>query len=278
VNTKMKFSFFFYSPPISEEAVPSLQRGRWWGKLNKFIYAYGMTEELETAVTSKSSIQRFDELELNSCVIKSKEDFNIPEIEVSSLEKLDLNIKFAVQAKDFKKAFKKDRRFCNVIEANLFLDCPFDEDINSLDTDYRDEQNDLAVALLKSIPNVKKLNIASYYKLNIKSLETLVTKCRKLESLTLETLEDEEIYSKKTLGFVIPYICEDLKNLRFLHIKDWCIHWKYARYLLLHSQQLQAVLNNEFLMVRSTAQMSEVARFLEEDPEDCRQFSRICFY
>jgi hypothetical protein len=33
---------------------------------------------------------------------------------------------------------------------------------------------------------------------------------------------------------------------------------------LLHSQQLQAILNNRHLMVWSTAQMSEVSRFLTE--------------
>jgi hypothetical protein len=97
---------------ITPGILPTLRGAKWWGKLDKFIYEDLIREELESAVTSKSSIKDNDEVELNSCVIKSKEDFNIPEIEVSSLEKLDLNIRFAVQAKDYKKLLKKTVSCC----------------------------------------------------------------------------------------------------------------------------------------------------------------------
>jgi hypothetical protein len=171
-------------------------------------------------------------------------------MEVSSIEKLDLKITFAVKPKDYKEAFRKNR-FCNVIETHLSF--------------YQGKRrNDLAVAMLKSIPNVKKLHIASNHLLHIKTLEAININCRKLEFLILETGNGDDLYTEEDLAIAIPSICKGLPNLQFVHFKDWNICLKDARDLLLHSEQLQAILNQKELMVRSTAQMSEVARFLEE--------------
>ena len=230
-------------------------------------------EELESAVTSKSSIKDNDEVELNSCVIKSNEAFNIPENKVSSLEKLDLSIRFAVEPNDFKKVFRKNR-FCNVIEAYLILD------YNLHDADLVAQESDLVVAMAKSIPNVKKLSIETNSILNVESFEAIISKCRKLEFLKLDALENYSAHDEEELEEVIPVICRNLQNLRFLQLGNWCMNWKDARYLMLHSQQLQAVLSYDTLNVRSTARMSEVAKYLEGYAYnlDSSIFDKICFY
>jgi hypothetical protein len=185
-------------------------------------------------------------------------------MEVSSIQKLDLDIFCAVPPKEFNEAFAKDR-FPNVIETNLISNQSNHEKQNFPDLSIA-RRNDLAVAMLKSIPNVKKLHITSNHKLDIKILEAISNHCRQLEFLTLEAniINEHVLYTDEELSIGIPSICKGLPNLRFLHFQNWNIGWKDARKLLLHSQQLQAILNNRHLMVRSTAQMSEVSRFLTE--------------
>jgi len=185
-------------------------------------------------------------------------------MEVSSIQKLDLDIFCAVPPKEFNEAFAKDR-FPNVIETNLISNQSNHEKQNFPDLSIA-RRNDLAVAMLKSIPNVKKLHIASNHKLDIKILEAISNHCQQLEFLTLEAniINEHVLYTDEELSIGIPSICKGLPNLRFLHFQNWNIGWKDARKLLLHSQQLQAILNNRHLMVRSTAQMSEVSRFLTE--------------
>jgi len=191
-------------------------------------------------------------------------------MEVSSIQKLDLDIGCAVHPvdpvhpKEFNEAFTEDR-FRNVIETNLISNQSNHEKQNFPDLSIA-RRNDLAVAMLKSIPNVKKLHIASNHKLDIKILEAISNHCQQLEFLTLEAniINEHVLYTDEELSIGIPSICKGLPNLRFLHFQNWNIGWKDARKLLLHSQQLQAILNNRHLMVRSTAQMSEVSRFLTE--------------
>jgi len=263
-NKRTNKVILFYSQRISEEAIPSLQRAKWWGKLTNFIYPDRISVQLEAAVTSKSCIKRFDKVELNTCKIKSKKDFTIPQMEVSSIQKLDLDIWCAVLPKDFNAAFTKDR-FCNVIETHVFSHLSYHEEQNFPEVSIA-RRNDLVVAMLKSIPNVKKLHIASNHKLDIKMLEAISNHCQQLEFFTLETniTNGHVLYTAEELSIGIPSICKGLPNLRFLHFQDWNIGWKGARELLLHSQQLQAILNDKELMVRTTAEMYEVSRFLTE--------------
>ena len=89
------------------------------------------------------------------------------------------------------------------------------------------------------------------------------------------------VRNDNALEDVIPIICRDLQNLRFLQLDHWYMNWKDARYLLLHSKQLQAVLSFRALNVRSTAQMTEVANFFVEARRDWLEetsFGSVCFY
>ena len=231
-----------------------------------------MSEELKTAAKSKSCIKRFEKVELNSCVIKSKEDFYIPERNVSSIEKLDLEIKFELKAKYYKKTFAKNR-FVNVIEAKLTFgysneeeesEESEDEDEDEEEEEEDDEQtNVLAVAMIKSIPNVKKLEIGSHGDVNLKTLKAITQHCKQVEFLTFQT-EENELFDEKNFIIAIPYICKHLQNLQFIHFNGCGIIWQQARTLLLHCQQLQAILNYGSLFVRATAKMSDVSRFLKE--------------
>jgi len=230
-----------------------------------------MSEELKTAAKSKSCIKRFEKVELNSCVIKSKEDFYIPERNVSSIEKLDLEIKFELKAKYYKKTFTKNR-FVNVIEAKLTFgysneEEESEEESEDEDEDEEEEDNDqknvLAVAMIKSIPNVKKLEIGSHGDVNLKTLKAITKHCKQVQFLTFQT-EECELFDEKNFIIAIPYICKHLQNLQFIHFNGCGISWQQARTLLLHCQQLQAILNNGSLFVRATAKMSDVSRFLKE--------------
>ena len=224
-----------------------------------------MSEELKTAAKSKSCIKRFEKVELNSCVIKSKEDFDIPERNVSSIEKLDLEIKFELKAKYYKKTFTKNR-FVNVIDAKLTFGYSNEEE-DSEDEDEEEEDdgqtNVLAVAMIKSIPNVKKLEIGSHGDVNLKTLKAITQHCKQVEFLTFQT-EECELFDEKNFIIAIPYICKHLQNLQFIHFNGCGISWQQARTLLLHCQQLQAILNNGSLFVRATAKMSDVSQFLKE--------------
>jgi hypothetical protein len=158
-----------------------------------------------------------------------------------------LDIRFVLPPKDYKKTFRKNR-FCNVIEATLSF-----KDKWNYHWDYI-QHNLLAVAMLKSIPNAKKLHLKSDTLLNWKTLNVISSNCKELEFLTLEG----------EMGLCNSDICKGLQNLRFIHFKGCEMVLKGAKDLLLQSQQLQAILNGLELMVRSTAQMSVVSGFLKE--------------
>ena len=221
--------------------------------------------------------------------IDSIEAFDIPEDKISSLEKLVFDINFAVDQDNYKNVFKENC-FGNVTEAHLFLNnqvWEVDEDTRrwtKIDVDKTDVKlNDLIVAVANAIPNVKKLIIESNLKLTLKSLEAIVSNCRKLEFLKLKIAheDDDEVRNEKELKEGIPIICRGLQNLRFLQLDHWYMNWKDARYLLLHSKQLQAVLSFHALNVRSMAQMTEVEKFLGEAKRswfEATSFDTICFY
>lgn len=222
-----------------------------------------------------------------SYTIDSIEGFDIPEDQISSLEKLVLNINFVVDEDDYKNIFEENC-FVNVTEAHLTLDNKAWEE-GEIDQDEMDYQyNNLIVALANAIPNVKKLIIRSNAaELTLNSLKTVVSNCRKLEFLkfkiTQQIMHHDEmvVRNDNALEDVIPIICRDLQNLRFLQLDHWCMHWKEARHLLLHSKQLQAYLSYRALNVRSTAQMTEVANFFVEARRDWLEetsFGSVCFY
>jgi hypothetical protein len=117
--------------------------------------------------------------------------------------------------------------------------------------------------MIKSIPNVKKLEIGSHGDVNLKTLKAITQHCKQVEFLTFQT-EECVLFDEKAFIIAIPYICKHLQNLQFIHFNGCGIRWQQARTLLLHCQQLQAILNNGSLVVRATAKMSDVSQFLKK--------------
>jgi len=197
---------------------------------------------------SKSSRDSDD----NNCYnIESREDFNVPQKIYSTLKKLKLNIKFAVEEDDYK----------HVLKENCFLDV--DEVDLDFFGDYSDTIDHLIISLASSCPNVKKLNIRTEYRSTFTSFQTILSKCRSLEVFKFNSWDSCQKISTM-MEEALPVICKNWPNLRYLELDDWKLTRKQGRYLILNSQNLQAVLGGTTLFVRSSAQMSEVATFFED--------------
>ena len=183
--------------------------------------------------------------------IDKKEDFNIPHNINSVLKKLSLRVYVDIKPDDYKSVFEENR-FPNVAEIGI-----------TIKLDYRDAQDDLIAAVANACPNVKRLFIYNYYSNSSKSFLTISSKCRKLEVFHFTSNDYLELIPPD-IRRALPQICTNLPNLRYLELSSWKLSRKQGKYLVVHSDQLQAVLSGKSLFIRSSAQMSEVVTFIGE--------------
>jgi Ran GTPase-activating protein (RanGAP) involved in mRNA processing and transport len=157
---------------------------------------------------------------------------------------------YKIKSDDFKNVFEENR-FPNITEVRL-----------DYDWDNEGSIDDLIAEVANSCPNVKKFVIRTEYPSTVKSFKAILTKCKKLEIFKLISVGNYKLPSE--IENVFPDICRNWPNLRYLELTDWKLSRKQGRYLIVHCDQLQAVISGKSLFVKSSAQMSEVATFFDE--------------
>jgi hypothetical protein len=243
----------FYSGQkrISSKIIPTLKKAKWWGRLD-FIKLKVENDNCQTPMIASAVKEKkpSNEIDTDYYEIESIKDFNIPQSLNSSLTDLSLIMNYKIKSDDFKNVFEENR-FPNITEVRLEYDWGNEGEIG-----------DLIAEVANSCPNVKKFVIRTEDPSTVKSFKAILTKCKKLEILKLISVGNYKLPSE--IENVFPDICRNWPNLRYLELTDWQLSRKQGRYLIVHCDQLQAVISGKSLFVKSSAQMSEVATFFDE--------------
>ena len=243
----------FYSGQkrISSKIIPTLKKAKWWGRLD-FIKLKVENDNCKTPMIASAVKEKkpSNEIDTDYYEIESIKDFNIPQSLNSSLTDLSLIMNYKIKSDDFKNVFEENR-FPNITEVRLEYDWGNEGEIG-----------DLIAEVANSCPNVKKFVIRTEDPSTVKSFKAILTKCKKLEIFKLISVGNYKLPSE--IENVFPDICRNWPNLRYLELTDWQLSRKQGRYLIVHCDQLQAVISGKSLFVKSSAQMSEVATFFDE--------------
>jgi hypothetical protein len=243
----------FYSGQkrISSKIIPTLKKAKWWGRLD-FI-KLKVENDCQTPMIASAVKDKIpsNEIDTDYYEIESIKDFNIPQSLNSSLTDLSLIMNYKIKSDDFKNVFEENR-FPNITEVRLEYDWGNEGEIG-----------DLIAEVANSCPNVKKFVIRTEDPSTVKSFKAILTKCKKLEILKFIS-KYRNFSLPSEIENLLPDICQNWPNLRYLELTDWQLSRKQGRYLIVHCDQLQAVISGKSLFVKSSAQMSEVATFFDE--------------